>query len=233
LAGTCADFYGGSPPPQRSFNVQWAIAIGGAAPGSIGPSPKNWTGILFDKEAIVAGGIGINMHGSPVSTTTTGTFAIAAVGASQTVPVASTTGMNFSQPSGLTTLQISDGTHTILGYVTNISSLNLTFVTDEILAGTAGNTMASSAVATSGPGVGLNFQNSMGTGINFAGSAGGAPIGTGGGTAASFTSTGNAAITLAVDQSIKFGPIWVRGHGSGSGLQYSTNGTSWTDFTLP
>jgi hypothetical protein len=170
------------------------------------------------------------MHGGNISTTTTGTFTIAAVGASQTVAVTATTNMSAVAGSQ-SALQITDGTHTILGHVTGIASLNLTFVTDFIIAGTAGNTMGTAAIVTAGPGVGINLQSQFTTGINFAGSAGGAPIGSGGGAVATFTSTGAAAITLADDQSIKFGSIWLRGHSST--LQYSTNGTSWSTLTLP
>jgi len=230
LPGTIADFYSGSPPPFQKFNAQWAIAIGGAAPGTLGAAPKNWIGLLVGKDGIAPGGLALNLHGGTVSTTTTGTFTMAAVGASQTVSVTSTSGISATAGS-LTGLQISDGTHTIQGHVTNIASLNLTVVTDSIIAGTAGNTMASAAIVTTAMAAAINLQNYMGTGINFAGSAGGAPVGTGGGTAATFTNTGAPAITLADDQSIKFGSIWLRGHSST--LQYSTNGTSWSTLTLP
>lgn len=77
------------------------------------------------------------------------------------------------------------------------------------------------------PGAAVNIQNNYVTGINFAGSGGT----TNGGTSATFSSTGNAAITMADDQSIKLGSIWLRGH-SGA-LQYSTNGTAWSNVTLP
>jgi hypothetical protein len=211
------------------YHASWAIAIGAAA-GNLAAPACNWTGILLSENAITPGGLGINMHGGNVSTTTTGTFVIAAVGASQTVAVTATT--NMSSTAGLqSNLQITDGTHTILGHVTGISSLNLTFVTDTVIAGSAGNTMGTAAIVTAGPGVGVNLQSQFTTGINFAGSAGGSPTAGGGGTAASFTSTGAAAITLADDQSIKFGSIWLRGHSST--LQYSTNGTSWSTLTLP
>jgi hypothetical protein len=62
------------------------------------------------------------------------------------------------------------------------------------------------------PAVGINFQNHLKTGINFAGSAGGAPIGTGGGTAATIdpeTISGHSnqpAIILAQGQAICFSP---------------------------
>jgi hypothetical protein len=150
------------------FPASWAIAIGAANGGPLGGPATNWTGILLSENSIVPGGLGVNMHGGNISTTTTGTFTIAAVGASQTVAVTAAT--NMSGVAGFqSALQITDGTHTILGHVTaGPPGLSLTFVTDFIISGTAGNTMGTAAIVTAGPGVGINLQSQFTTGINFA-----------------------------------------------------------------
>src|SRR6185369_10423760 len=95
--------------------------------------------------AVVAGG------GGGINTTTTGTFVIAAVDATQTVPVTSATGIVVG-----TDLQISDGAHLIIGLVTAVASLNLTVKTQSIVLGTAGNTMASGAAVQSSSAPGNN-----------------------------------------------------------------------------
>ena len=73
----------------------------------------------------------------------------------------------------------------------------------------------------------IQVQDYHNTGINF---AGGSPGGVST-SAATFTSTGNAAITMADDQSIKLGTVWIRGHAGA--LQASTDGTTWTTITIP
>src|SRR6185369_1393556 len=78
--------------------------------------------------------------GGGVNTTTTGTFVVAAVASTQTVPVTSATGITVGNY-----LLISDGTHTIVGQVTAIASLNLTVKTIQIITGSAADTMASGA----------------------------------------------------------------------------------------
>lgn len=117
-------------------NLDGAFITGTIAPSHLGSGSGSGSVFLngLGQFTIPAGG------GGGVNTTTTGTFTIAAVLSSQTVPVTSTTGIVVG-----TQLQISDGTHIINGHVTNIASLNLTFVTDAIQLGIAGNTMASGA----------------------------------------------------------------------------------------
>ncbi len=92
------------------------------------------------------------------TTTTTATFVVAVVASSQTVVVASTAGI-----SNGTLLGISDGTHAITGHVTGISGHNLTVVTDLILNGASGNTMASGALVSVADGVQAVNNNQFGT----------------------------------------------------------------------
>lgn len=77
------------------------------------------------------------------NTTTTATFVVAAVNSSQTVSVASTTGLNIGNY-----IYINDVSHTMIGEVTNIVSLNLTVQTSQIVGGIAGDTMASGAAVS-------------------------------------------------------------------------------------
>ena len=95
--------------------------------------------------AVVSGG------GGGINTTTTGTFVIAAVNSTQTVPVTSATGIVVG-----TELIIGDGAHQIIGLVTVVASLNLTVKTQQISLGSSGNTMASGAAVQSGTVPGSN-----------------------------------------------------------------------------
>lgn len=83
--------------------------------------------------------------GGGINTTTTDPFTIAAVNSSQTVSVTDASGIAAG-----TYLQISDGTHTIIGLVTAVASLDLTVKTTTIVLGIAGNTMASGSVVQAG-----------------------------------------------------------------------------------
>lgn len=74
------------------------------------------------------------------NTTTTATFVIAAILSSQTIAVTSTTGIYDGNY-----IYVSDGTHTIVAQITSIAGLNVTATISQILAGAAGNTMASGA----------------------------------------------------------------------------------------
>jgi len=85
-------------------------------------------------------------------------------------------------------------------------------------------TFNGASAATNAPAAIIKMSGTTQTGIDFAGTHGDATVLTA-------TNTGNPMITMADDQSIKLGSIWIRGH-SGA-LQYSTNGTSWTSVTLP
>jgi hypothetical protein len=85
----------------------------------------------------------INPATSGETTTTSGSFVIAAVGATQSVSVASAADLET-----IDYCVITDGTHSIKGVITAISGSTLTFRTIEITTGAAGNTMASGAVLT-------------------------------------------------------------------------------------
>ncbi len=73
---------------------------------------------------------------------TNGTFVVAAVGASQVVPTAV---LNPNLAPVNARVQISDGTHTIIGTVTAVGTTSVTAQAVAITAGAAGNTMASAA----------------------------------------------------------------------------------------
>jgi hypothetical protein len=80
--------------------------------------------------------------------TTTATFTVAAVNASQSVAIS-----NFSKVSVGETIQIGDGTHTINGTVTSVvagssGTGTIAVTTNTIVAGAAGNTMGSAATIT-------------------------------------------------------------------------------------
>lgn len=51
----------------HSYNVNWAIAIGQAAPGDDGYNPKHWTGILMDTDSIQGGGYALHLRGGSTS----------------------------------------------------------------------------------------------------------------------------------------------------------------------
>jgi len=70
-------------------------------------------------------------------------------------------------------------------------------------------------------GKGINLAQYMDVGIDLSG----------GTYTNSGSNLGAQAIALADDQSIRLGTVWLRGH-SGA-LQYSTNGTAWSNVTLP
>lgn len=80
------------------------------------------------------------------------------------------------------------------------------------------------SAATNAPAAIIKMSGTAQTGIDFAGTAGDSTVLTA-------TNTGNPMITMADDQSIKLGSIWLRGHAGA--LQYSTNGTAWSSVTLP
>lgn len=89
----------------------------------------------------------------------------------------------------------------------------------------ANGTFNGQAAATNAPGALIKMSDTAQTGIDFAGS-------TGDTTSLTATSTGAAVIQMLDGQSIRIGTsFWLRA--SGTNLQYSTNGTSWTNFTLP
>lgn len=85
--------------------------------------------------AVVTGG-----GGGGINTTTTASFTIAAVDATQTVSVTDATGIVVG-----TDLQVSDGSHLIIGLVTAVAGLDLTVKTQAISLGSAADTMASGA----------------------------------------------------------------------------------------
>jgi len=81
------------------------------------------------------------------------------------------------------------------------------------------------SAATNAPHAIIKMSGTAKTGIDFAGTLDDA-------TPLTPTATGAPAMILAEDMSIQFGTgLWLRGH-SGA-LQYSTNGSSWSNVTLP
>lgn len=142
---------------------------------------------------------GTNGHGS---TTTTGTFTVAAASSTQTVAVSD--GVAFPT---LAYCIITDGTHVIIGQVTaGGGTSSLTVTTTQILLGSAGNTMASSAA------------------VSFAGSVGatGAP-GTGGG--GNTTTTSSFTIPALIGNSVSVAVTSGAGIGNLSGILI-TDGTN-------
>jgi hypothetical protein len=81
---------------------------------------------------------------TPTILTTTGSFVIPIVGTGVTVSTSSTSSLTTNQ-----IITISDGIHTVQGYVTPLTGTTFTFTPISIFAGVVGNTISSSAVITS------------------------------------------------------------------------------------
>lgn len=89
----------------------------------------------------------------------------------------------------------------------------------------ASGTFNGASATSNAPGALIKMSDTAKTGIDFAGS-------TNESTPLTATSTGAAVIQMLDGQSIRIGTsFWLRA--SGTNLQYSTNGASWTNFTLP
>lgn len=89
----------------------------------------------------------------------------------------------------------------------------------------ASGTFNGASATSNAPGALIKMSDTAKTGIDFAGS-------TNESTPLTATSTGAAVIQMLDGQSIRIGTsFWLRA--SGTNLQYSTDGTSWTNFTLP
>lgn len=86
----------------------------------------------------------------------------------------------------------------------------------------AQGTFNGNSAATNAPAACMKMSGTAQTGIDFAGTANDTTIMTA-------TNTGAPVITMTdATQSIKLGSVWIRGNGGH--LQYSTNGTSWTNI---